>query len=106
MPLEVGNNINSAILSATFGLRNASQGITEASINIAQRNAESRDVTDLLADAASQQLGAISQVLPSGGDSLTNDLVSLSINATNAQANAKVLDVANDTIGRIIDELA
>ena len=106
MPVEVGNNINSAILSATFGFRNASQGITEASINIAQRNAEARDVTDLLADAASQQLGAISQVLPSGGDSLTNDRVSLSINATNAQANAKVLDVANERIGRIIDELA
>lgn len=106
MPLDVGNNINSAILSATFGLQNASQGIAEASINIAQRNAEPRDITDLLADAAGQQLGAISQILPSGGDSLTNNLVSLSINARNAEANAKVLDVANGAIGRIIDELA
>lgn len=106
MPFEVGNNINSAILSGTFGLQRASQGITEASIGIAQRNAEARDTTELLAGAAGQQLGAIRQILPNSGDSLTDNLVSLSINATNAQASAKVLDVANETVGRIIDELA
>lgn len=106
MPFEVGNNINSAIISATFGLQNASRGITEASIDIAQRNAQARDPVELLADVASQQIGSIKQILPNGGDSLTNNLLSLSINATNAQASAKVLDVANETVGRIIDELA
>ena len=105
MSFDVRNSINSAIVSGTFGLQNASNGITEASISIAQRNAQLKDPSELLADVATQQLGLAGKLLPQGGDSLTNDLVSLSINSTNAQASAKVLDVANDTVGRIIDEL-
>ena len=106
MSFDISNNINSAIVSGTLGLQNASKGITEASVNIAQRNAQARDPAELLSDAATQQLGVASQLLPQGGDSLTDDLVSLSINSTNALASAKVLDVADETVGRIIDELA
>lgn len=106
MSFDVSNNINSAILSGTFGLRKASDGITQASLNIAQRNAQSKDPSDLLADAATQQIGAIKQVLPQPASNLTSDLVSLSVNSINAQASAKVLDVANNTVGKIIDELA
>ena len=106
MSFDVSNNINSAIVSATLGLQRSSNGITEAAVNIAQRNAEARNPTELLADAANQQIGAVNQILPQGGDSLTNDLVSLQINSINAQASAKVLDVVDDTVGRIIDELA
>ena len=106
MSFDVRNNVNSAIVSATFGLQSASRGITEASVNIANRTAESRDPSELLADAATQQLDVVKQTLPTSTGSLTDDLVSLTVNATNAQASAKVLDVANETVGRIIDELA
>ncbi len=106
MSFGVSNNVNSAILSGTIGLRNVSDGITQASLNIAQRNAQAKDPSELLADAATQQIGSIKQILPQPASNLTNDLVSLSINSINAQASAKVLDVANNTVGKIIDELA
>lgn len=106
MSFNVSNNLNSAILSGFQGLQGASQGITEAAANIAQRSAQPRSPEQVLSDAATQQLGQVRQILPSGGDNLTNDLVSLSVNSINAQASAKVLDVANDTVGRIIDILA
>lgn len=106
MTTGVTNTINSAIVSGQLGLQNASRGIAEASLNIAQRNAQATTPEELLADAATQQLGGVRQLLPSGGNSLTDDLVSLSVNSTNAQASAKVLDVVDETVGRIIDELA
>lgn len=106
MTFDVTNNVNSAIISGTLGLNRAQQGITEASINIAQRNAEPQSTQDLLANAATQQLGQVNQLLPQGGDGLTNDLLSLQINSRNALASTKVLEVANNTVGRIIDELA
>lgn len=106
MAFNVSNSINSAIISGTLGLDRAQQGITEASLNIAQRNTQAQTPEDLLANAATQQIGNINQLLPQGGDSLTNDLISLQINSTNALASGKVLEVANDTVGRIIDEFA
>jgi hypothetical protein len=93
-------------VSGVLGLQRASDGITGTSISIAQQQASLRSTSDLLSDVATQQLGNVGSLLPSGGDSLTNDLVSLSVNLTNAQASAQVLDVANETVGRIIDELA
>lgn len=104
--MDVRNSVNSAILSGTFGLQKASQELTASSFNIAQRNTEPLSTLDLLANVATQQLGSVSKLLPTGGDSLTDNLVGLSINARNAEASAKVLDVANSTVGRIIDELA
>ncbi|GAB2688029.1 hypothetical protein Q4574_13825 [Aliiglaciecola sp. 3_MG-2023] len=106
MAFDVTNNVNSAIISGTLGLNRAQQGITEASISIAQNNSQGQTTQDLLANAATQQLGQVSQLLPSGGDSLTDNLLSLQINSRNALASGKVLEVANDTVGRIIDELA
>lgn len=102
----IDNNVNSAIVSGVLGLQRASDGITQASINIAERQAQLREPQEVLADAATQQIGLTSQLLPKGGDSITSDLVSLNINLTNAQASTKVLDVVNETVGRLIDELA
>jgi hypothetical protein len=87
-------------------VQRASDGITATSINLAQQQASLRSTSDLLSDAATHQIGNVSSLLPSGGDSLTNDLLSLSNNLNNAQASTKVLDVANETVGRIINELA
>lgn len=101
-----GNTINAAIVSGISGLRNASQGITEASVNIANRNAQARTPEELLSDAAVSQVGLVNQILPQGGDTLTNDLVSLSVNSINAQAATKVIDTVDETVGRLIDILA
>lgn len=104
--MNVTNNINTAIVSGQLGLNRASEGITQASINIAQKAAQLKTPQEILANAASQQLGNFSQLLPQGGDNVTSDLVSLTVNRNNAQANAKVIGVANDLVGRIIDEIA
>lgn len=100
------SNVNSALLSGVFGLQTATEGITQASINIAQRTAQQRDVTEVLSDAAIQQVGLTGQLLPQGGTSLTDDLVSLSINLTNAQASVSVIDDVDETVGRLIDAIA
>ncbi|WJG09327.1 hypothetical protein [Aliiglaciecola sp. LCG003] len=116
MAINLSNNVNSAILSGAFGLNSAQSGafglkraqagITEASINIAQGNRQAQSPQDVLNNAAFQQISQARQLLPAGGDSLMDALTSLQINSRNALASTKVLDVANDTVGRIIDELA
>ncbi|MDM7862056.1 hypothetical protein QTP81_15740 [Alteromonas sp. ASW11-36] len=110
MPIDTGYNVNSAILSGQFGLQRASEGITQASLNLAQRVAQ-QDVAEngpagVLLNAAEQQIGNTRNLLPSGGDSVTTDLLSLQINARNAQASAAVVDRADETVGRIIDIFA
>ncbi|GFD89303.1 hypothetical protein LHL20_00175 [Alteromonas sp. McT4-15] len=92
-----GANLNSAFLAGQYGLQNASDGITQAASNIAQRTVESN------ASSTDAQANASSSV--SNGN-LTNDLIALNVNSTNAQASARVLDVANETVGTIIDILA
>lgn len=103
MSVEVSNNINSAIVSGLVGLNDASNGITQASISIAQKAAQLRDPQELVTDAAMQQIGLTSQLLPETSDTLTSDLVSLSVNLTNAQASTKVVETADETVGRLID---
>ena len=110
MSAIIDNNINSAILSGQFGLQQASNGITQAASAIAhqtvQPNVTESDPQAVLANASVQGLEAIRDLLPSSGDDLTSNLLSLTQNSMNAQASAKVLDVANDTVGTIIDTLA
>lgn len=106
MSFDVTSSMNSAILSGVMGVQNASNGITQSSIGLAQQAAKLRDPQEMLSDAAMQQIGLTSKLLPSGGDSMTSNLVSLSMNLNNAQASSKVMDVANETVGRLIDEIA
>jgi hypothetical protein len=110
MPIEGNFNVNSAILQGQFGLQRASEGISQASLNIAQRSAQ-QDVAEngpvnVLQQAAEQQLTNLRDTLPSAGDSLTNDLLSLQVNSRNAEASARVIDAADETIGSIIDIFA
>ncbi len=106
----IDNNINSAIVSGQLGLQRASNGITNASVNIAQKSAqltlESDGVGAVLANASVNGLSTLKQTLPSSSDSFMSDLLSLQINSVNAQASAKVLDTAYDAVGTIIDTLA
>ncbi|MCC2606469.1 hypothetical protein [Planctobacterium marinum] len=106
MSFDVRNSVNSAILSGVLGVQRASDNIAGTSISLAQKQASLRTTSDLLSDVATQQLGGVSRLLPSGGDSMTGDLLSLVNNLNNAQASTKVLDVANETVGRIINEIA
>jgi len=91
----VSNGINSAIDSASLGLQGASNNITKASFNIAQRSAEStksQHPQGFLAHGPLQQ-----------SPGLSADIVNLSVNSTNAQASAKVLAVASGTLGTLLD---
>ncbi len=106
----IDNSINSAIVSGQFGLQKSFEGMTQASMNIAQRSAQTRVSEDgagaVLANASVNGLQNIRETLPQSAGNLTSDLVSLKLNSLNAQASAKVLDVAFDTVGTIIDTLA
>jgi|GEM_PF-1305613 hypothetical protein len=82
-----GSGLTSAITAGQNGLRQASDGITQAATNIAQQNTNTAE-------------------LPSASDNVASDLLSLNVNALSAQASAKVIDVANDTLGTIIDTIA
>ena len=92
-----GASVNSALLAGQYGLQNASDGITQAASNIAQRTAEG--------GSSSNHVQENAQVEPSNGN-LTSDLIALNINSVNAGASARVLEVANDTLGTIIDTIA
>lgn len=96
-----GTNVNAAFLAGQYGLQNASNGITQAASNIAQRTVESYSASDIASADARQNA---SPTTPNGN--LTDDLIALNVNSVNAQASARVLDVANDTLGTIIDTLA
>lgn len=103
--MGIENNVNSAILSGAFGLQNASNGIAQAATNIVEQTTAPRDRLTLLSDAAVQQVDITRGTLPTGGDSLTDNLVSLQLNLTNAQASATVIDRVDETLGRFINEI-
>lgn len=96
-----GVTLNSAFSAGQFGLQRASDGMTQAASNIAQQTAGRQQ--ELGGTLQSGSLPNSSQKAPA---SITSDLISLNVNSLNAQASAKVLDVANDTLGTIIDTLA
>lgn len=107
--MDISNNINSAIVSGTIGLQRASDGITENAFNLASLAVQSPTSTDpqeFLANASFSQIDAVKQSLPEASSGITSDLVGLSVNLNNAQASAEVVDVANDTVGTILDIFA
>jgi hypothetical protein len=107
--MDISQNINSAIISGNFGIQKASEGISRNSFNLANLSVQSASPTDpqeFLANATLNQLQAIKQTLPQATQSITSQLVGLSISGANAQASSKVLDTANGTVGTILDILA
>ena len=99
------DGVGSAFAAAQYGLQSASDGISQAASNIAQRTAED-------AVAPAQPIAAnsdINNAIPSSTSStsrLTDDLIALNVSERNAQASAKVLGVADEMLGTIIDVLA
>lgn len=107
--MNISNNINSAIVSGTIGIQRASKELTQNTSDLASLSAfsvPSNDPQEFLANAALKPLSSIKQMLPEANDGMTSNLVGLSINLTNAQASAKVVDTASDTVGTILDILA
>ena len=100
-----GLGAGSAFAAAQYGLQTASDGVSQAASNIAQRTAE-----DAMAPAQPIEANAYtansSSDLSSATTRLTDDLIALNVNERNAQASAKVLGVADEMLGTIIDVLA
>lgn len=100
-----GIGAGSAFAAAQYGLQNASEGISQAASSIAQRTVE---------DAASPaqpvtpntDTNSTSPTSSSTTPRLTDDLIALNVNERNAQASAKVLGVADEMLGSIIDVMA
>ncbi|MFT4941481.1 MAG: hypothetical protein ACI88A_004551 [Paraglaciecola sp.] len=108
MTINFSNNVNFAITSGSFGLQQASNDLTQSTFNIAQNSllsSASQDPQEFLANAVTQQLSFVKQVLPQRNSDPTSDLLDMSIAGTNALASAKVLDTANGTVGTILDIL-
>ena len=100
-----GLSAGSAFAAAQYGLQSASDGVSQAAANIAQRTAE-----DAIAPAqptvATSETNNTSSNSASSTTRLTDDLIALNVNERNAQASAKVLGVADEMLGTIIDVLA
>lgn len=99
------DGVGSAFAAAQYGLQSASDGISQAASNIAQRTAED-------AAAPAQPIAANTDTNNANPNStsstsrLTDDLIALNVSERNAQASAKVLGVADEMLGTIIDVLA
>ena len=96
-----GLGAGSAFAAAQFGLQSASSGVSQAAANIAQRTAE-----DAVAPAQPTVANNETNNTSSSTTRLTDDLIALNVNERNAQASAKVLGVADEMLGTIIDVLA
>ncbi|QPG05601.1 hypothetical protein IT774_16195 [Salinimonas marina] len=83
--------------SARQALDSASQEMSEAAHNIARQTGQSAAT-----DSSSAPVAATGPV--AGG--LTDDIVALQYSNRQGQAAARVLEVSNDTLGRLIDTLA
>ncbi|WP_158972665.1 hypothetical protein [Paraglaciecola sp. L3A3] len=107
--MNINNDVNSAIISGTFGIQKASSNMAQHADNLARLSIHtpvSSDPQNVLVNASRTQLGAVKQLLPQSSSNITSDLVGLSLSGINAQASAKVVGVAGDTVGTILDILA
>lgn len=99
----IGSADNSAFYSARQGLNRASEDITQTSLAINASGVPSS------AGAGTQNTSLPGAPTPSEGPvagPVTNELIALTQSRINAQASARVLGVATDTVGQLIDTLA
>mgnify|MGYP000294845339 CR=1 FL=1 len=105
---SVTNSINANILNNTFNQSepktNPANNLLEQVINQPYQN-QTATKTDLLAGVAEQQISQTSKILSGlgSGDTLTNQLVSFSVNANNQLAADQLPDEYSKTVGSIID---
>lgn len=106
MNISNASNVNAAIVSGQSGLQRATQGIAQASANIASQPArlETAPSTPAETNNLPQPQRQADQVLASS-DNLLDNIVSLTVNQIQGQSAARVIGVANENVGRLIDEL-
>ncbi len=100
-----GIGAGSAFAAAQYGLQNASEGISQAASSIAQRSVEDT-ASPAQPITPNTDTNSTSPTSSSTTSRLTDDLIALNVNERNAQASAKVLGVADEMLGTIIDVLA
>ncbi|GAC31242.1 hypothetical protein [Paraglaciecola polaris] len=88
MDISNNGNINAAFASGVQGVQQSSKQVTQAAHEIANLN------------------GDFEQPSSATGASLTDSLVDLKTAALGVEASAKVVDVANDTVGTLLDTFA
>lgn len=89
--------IGSAFSTSLQGFQRAEQAITQESANIAQQGAQRSTLAEENTPPPEQQ--AVQQQQ----QSLESSVVNLTSERNNAQANAKVLETADEALGSIID---
>ncbi|WP_137168517.1 hypothetical protein [Salinimonas lutimaris] len=99
----IGSADNSAFYSARQGLNRASEDITQASLGI---NASGIPPSAGPGAQNASLPGASTQFEGPVAGPVTNELVALTQSRINAQASARVLGVATDMVGQLIDTLA
>jgi hypothetical protein len=93
--ISANSGIQGALQSGLQGFQNASDEINQAASSIAERSVGA----DPAATAESN-----TSVAPSESSPVTADVVQLSVGENQAQANARSIQTANETIGSLIDE--
>lgn len=102
MSNDIGSADNSAFYSARQGLNRASEDSTQASLAINASGIPSS------AGPGTQNTSLSGASILSEGPvagPITNELIALTQSRINAQASARVLGVATDTVGQLIDTL-
>ncbi|ABG42728.1 conserved hypothetical protein [Paraglaciecola sp. T6c] len=87
MDISNNSNISGAFASGLQGVQRGTEQVTQAS----------REIASLNGDA---QQGSLSSA------NLTSSVIELQTGAIGVEASAKVVDVANDTIGTLLDTFA
>ena len=92
--------IQSAFASGVQGYQRAEQGVREASLEIARQPVAQQEMQA----AAEGELAAAEQAQPaSQSQPVTEAMVQLRMEERNAQANAKVIETADQVVGSLID---
>lgn len=92
-------DIQSAVYSGLQGIQRASTGIAEATVNInRQTTTPSDSVTE--ESTATETVNAVQQT---AAPDLGQELIRLNREETNAQANVKTLQAADEILGTVID---
>ena len=92
--------IGSAFSSGLQGFQRASQGVTDASLNINRQTTEQRTLAEEPQQVQAQQEPPPP---PEQTQSLETSIVNLTSELGNARANARTLETADEVVGSIID---
>ncbi|MCH8537233.1 MAG: excinuclease ATPase subunit [Alkalimonas sp.] len=106
--------IQSAFAAGMQGLQRASNGVTEATLNINQQtqqnrnNAADAETQRPVAEAEQAENGALesaaqNEVAQGNAPSVESSLVELNVQELNAQANVRSIQSADEVLGTIVD---